>query len=427
MAKTSIFEPLFDDGLASINFFNGRLLSAEDLKTERTANREGHRRLARAIGGGVVYGLEVRTADGSSASAPAVTVTAGLAVNRTGDTIRLEQDTEVSLLTAQTGDGTTVTRVFHDCVPPRVGSYDPGAGAYLLTISSAKGGRGLAPVSGLGNEQAGCNLRYLVEGVEFRMTAIPEGLEINSPQRLRNLLAYRFFDAPPADGSVWDPQQSAADTLIETLTAIGSLTSCDVPLALVYWTAAGIRFVEMWVVRRPAARANEGSRNWELSLEPRRLRAGEARFRQFQSHVQDLRFELAQPHLARATDHFRYLPAAGLLPLGNIRLYERRLAPPPGMALFGFDYERFFAGRALAEPVFLDRARVPALLRDSFQYAPIDVEAKDMFWLYFIRESIQPIDNRQPAQPYLLFAHGHMRFYAEARFNLSLWDYSNYM
>ena len=49
-----------------------------------------------------------------------------------------------------------------------------GAGAYLLTIGPASGGKGLAPVSGLGNEQAGCNLRYLVEGVEFRMIAIPD-------------------------------------------------------------------------------------------------------------------------------------------------------------------------------------------------------------------------------------------------------------
>src|SRR6476619_6317711 len=101
MPKTSVFEPLFDDGLASINFFNGRLLSAEDLKTEKKAAREERRRLGQAIGDGIAYGLEVRDADASTKDGPAVTVTNGMAINRLGETIWLPSTTDVSLITAK--------------------------------------------------------------------------------------------------------------------------------------------------------------------------------------------------------------------------------------------------------------------------------------------------------------------------------------
>src|SRR2546427_871826 len=116
MAKTSVFTALFDDGLPSVNFFNGRLLSAEDLKTETHANRAERRRLGLAIGDGVVNGLSVRPAQGNSADSPVVTVTAGLAVDSKGDTVRLPVEVDVSLLPSKpAAPGTTTVETFDYC------------------------------------------------------------------------------------------------------------------------------------------------------------------------------------------------------------------------------------------------------------------------------------------------------------------------
>src|ERR1044072_2669892 len=99
MADTAVFTPLFDnDNVRSVNFFNGRLLSGEDMTTQRKADREERRRLAQAIGGGVVEGFAVRAADTRSASNPPVTVSAGLAFDGKGDSIRLANDAQVSLV-----------------------------------------------------------------------------------------------------------------------------------------------------------------------------------------------------------------------------------------------------------------------------------------------------------------------------------------
>ncbi len=58
-SQISLQQPILDGGIRSINFFNGRLLSARDLTREQSANREADRRLGQAIGEGIAYGLEV--------------------------------------------------------------------------------------------------------------------------------------------------------------------------------------------------------------------------------------------------------------------------------------------------------------------------------------------------------------------------------
>src|ERR1041384_8291391 len=96
---TALLQPILDSATRSINFFNGRLLSGEDLTTERTANRQIQSRLAQAVGAGIAYGLEVAEAVAvSTKTAPVVTVTKGLALNQCGQTLALAADTEVCLV-----------------------------------------------------------------------------------------------------------------------------------------------------------------------------------------------------------------------------------------------------------------------------------------------------------------------------------------
>ena len=73
-SQISLQQPILYGGILSINFFNGRLLSARDLTREQSANRESDRRLGQAIGEGIAYGLEVSKSTASTQQAPVVTV-----------------------------------------------------------------------------------------------------------------------------------------------------------------------------------------------------------------------------------------------------------------------------------------------------------------------------------------------------------------
>ena len=79
---------ILDLELRHINFFNGRLLSGEDLSAERDATHAHGRFLGQAIGAGVVNGLEVSSVQSDSAADVQVEIKAGLAVNKNGQALR---------------------------------------------------------------------------------------------------------------------------------------------------------------------------------------------------------------------------------------------------------------------------------------------------------------------------------------------------
>src|SRR6185369_10222648 len=91
MRSTELLQPILEGGVRSINFFNGRLLTGEDLTAEQAANREWLGRLGRLLAGG----LEVRAP--KVAKTPTVFVEPGLAMNALGQTLRLSNTVEVSL------------------------------------------------------------------------------------------------------------------------------------------------------------------------------------------------------------------------------------------------------------------------------------------------------------------------------------------
>src|SRR5215213_736031 len=97
-SRIDLQQPVLDGAIQSINFFNGRLLSARDLTLEQSAYREADRRLGRALGDGVAYGLEVSKTPDSTRKAPAARIEAGLAINRRGDPLVLAARTDVALV-----------------------------------------------------------------------------------------------------------------------------------------------------------------------------------------------------------------------------------------------------------------------------------------------------------------------------------------
>jgi hypothetical protein len=377
MATTHLFEPLLDSGIRWVHYFNGRLVSAEDQFAEQFANGQEHRRLGQAIGAGVVHGLDVVESSSSTAAQPVLTVTRGLALSRSGAALALSADTTVALVRPQGAQGDSAAG-FGECSPVTPGVYLTGAGIYLLTIAPAEGTEGRAPVSGLGNLPAPCNVRYRVETVQFRLLEVPHttfGLQHTdlASERLRNRIAYACFGTRDLGSEALRPPATGYGAL-DTLRGSGRLSACEVPLALLYWTLDGLQFVDRWAVRRrttadawPVREAPETAilpARWSLLLGDRRLSEAEAMFLQFAEQITPA--QVAAP----AARHFAYLPAAGFLPLGGV----------------SSAWQTFLQGMQPAGPTVGDLAFLRWLIHDSLYVEPIDVSNPPPIQVYAFPE-----------------------------------------
>jgi hypothetical protein len=399
--------------LRSINFFNGRLLTGDDLRREQATELARLQRLGKGVGEGVAHGLEVEEALATSTkSRPVVTVSDGLAFSRSGTALELPAPVDVSLYRDVPPDGAEPGNLFADCQPYAPGTYTAGAGVYLLTIGPDREGEGLAPVSGLGNEPATCNVAVSVEAVTFRLIRLAlSHEELADKARLRNRVAYQCFGAEALAGAVADPFGPPVETygLLDTLRT-QTLTADEVPLAIIGWSVDdGIQFVDLWSVRRRLTRrAAEG--DWVALVSDRRRAEGEAMFLQFQAQLEDLRDSTASPQTLRARDSFGLLPPLGFVPVG-----------PLGTG--AFDREQFFRDVHVREPVYAEGAKVAALVRASFAYPPVDPYGVELVWLYLVREAVQAPG---PTQDYLIFANGKTPYVGDPRFDLAYWDFANY-
>src|SRR5882724_9527139 len=138
MSAVDLQTPITDDGsISSINFFNGRLLTARDLNNEQQANRQADLRLGQAVGDGIAYGLEIAPAPNPKKDAPVIRVKPGLAINRNGQTLRLVGETDIALVRRANPDEATA-KLFSECLPLQAGTYVAGAGVYLLTLAPAE-------------------------------------------------------------------------------------------------------------------------------------------------------------------------------------------------------------------------------------------------------------------------------------------------
>src|SRR4051812_40397348 len=156
MAKTQLKTPYFDDGIRSVNFFNGRVLSGEDLTQEQVARQTVALRLGRAAGAGIVDGLQGGIASvGNSETTPLGTVQPGLAGNAQGRTMELWRSVDVSLLPppSPAASQAALDEVFGPCDQPDGASattYTAGTGVYLLVICPLEGREGRAVSGGIG-------------------------------------------------------------------------------------------------------------------------------------------------------------------------------------------------------------------------------------------------------------------------------------
>jgi hypothetical protein len=418
------------NGVRTVNFFNGRLLTAADLRREQDANAVLRDRLGLAAGDGIVSGLRVGMPPAHPAPDPAhpvVRVTAGVAVNRAGHALRLPYDIDVSL-ERPAGTGLTATLAtpgsFAACSGLPDGAPLATSGVYLLTVAPCRQAQGRAPVGGLGNEIAPCGTDADAEGVQFRIVLVNLPTAVLADARIRNRLAHLMFgtEDDAAHRLELDPFGGPAQPygLMDQLRAT-ALVNEEVPLACLLWVPGqGILFVDEWCVRRPVAVRGEES-DWPEVTSPRRRIEGQAAFQQFQAELAGLAAAAAPaPTTIRAQDQFRRLPPAGLVPLASARFPR------------GFDLIRFFDGMttrpatASEDPVYLDGARLEALLQQSFRGRAIDPQADEFVWTYLVRQNVVGAQADNTVQTFVLFASGFLAYAGDAQYDLSRFDFADY-
>jgi hypothetical protein len=410
MSTIYLEEPLTAGGIQAINFFNGRLLSGEDLTHEQAMNFLAQRRLGQTIGTGVAFGLEVEKTKGQTASNPLLSVKHGLAVNAEGQTLWVQDDIELAIVRSSESVAAS-GEVFSDCAPSASSVSVSGDGVYLLVIAPAKKKEGKAPVSGLGDVPAACASRYTTLGVQFRL--IPLNLDpVSSSERARNEVAYQCFGLPEKQAN--DFLSAALARLsqraygLETRVPAGRMATRDVPLALIQWTASGMGFVDMWAERRRLTKAATDA-FWEPLIGDRRLAEGEAMFLQFQDHSQHLAASADVSTIA-AADHFVFLPPLGILPV------QGKGSPR------GFHPTLFFGARASLDVAMLDADQLPPLLDASFRHEPVRLGSVGKLQLYLIWESVRAIEAGTASQLMMVFASPSLPYRGTARFGYAKWS-----
>jgi hypothetical protein len=416
---TRLDDAVVDGGIRLVNFFNGRLLSAEDLRSEQDARRAALQRLGLGVGEGVLYGLEVAPMTaGSTPEEPVVTVRGGAAINGEGALLSLPVDVRLSLVRDERHSATAAGGLFADCAPLQAGTFTTGAGLYLLTVRPGAAEQGRAPVSGLGNVSARCNTRWSVEGVRFRLIQV--GLtqaDLQSPPLLRNLFAYRAYGAgdPRRDGFLAAPfglpvgGYGLLDDLRSTI-----LGREEVPLALVFWTAAdGIVFVDLWSVRRRATRPPADA-CFPTLLGDRVLAEAEARLLQFEQQVEQALLSGAPLDEEAASGRFAFLPPLGLVPV-------RGVGSPRG-----FDVEAFFTPQADSEVPTTDASLLRGLVHESLFHEPIAVDGVEPIQLYTLWENGQALAQGQTTQLVVVFAKATLPYRGVARYGVDTFRSSRF-
>jgi hypothetical protein len=410
-----LFTPILNDRTRSVRFFNGRLLSGEAMTDEQSGQRVARELLAQAVGEGIAQGFEVKEAVGASTTlAPVLSIGAGVAINRRGEILLLAADTEVKLI-RPAHPATAPASLFQTCTPPTQGVYVADSGVYLLTVCSIGAANGLAQVSGLGGIQASCNAKYIVDAVQFRLIELPVDKAVLNDARARNLVAYQCFGADHLLDFARDPFGTTGEprTLLDEVRDTKQLTDCDVPLALMYWTATGgIQFLDMWSVRRRVTKTNAPPFLAELS--DVRLAASEAMVLQFQEQIAALRSSGTNLASVVASDRFIRLPPIGIL-------------PTPGGPASGFLYSTFFNGVKVGGPAFIEGARFDELCREAMRYPSIRVADQELVRLYVLRENRQSVNGGTASTtPVLVFVNGHVPDRGDPHYDLAYWNYATY-
>ncbi len=271
--------------LKGLNYFDGKFLRAEDLKTEQSFLRYQVRLSNQGAGAGVVYGYDVTTTDLAS-----ITVKQGLAFDPLGRALLLTVDKTLDLggliAATQKQDPTASgspagSSDFEDCTIALEGGTVPtasGSDLYLLTVAFVEALCGEEDVFGRLCEDA-CvdakNRRFILDGVVFR--ALPlvglgqlpgTGSSVPmEPKHYRSRVASAFFQAERQAV----PSQVSGAGVQGGVFCLGArqLTGEDVPIAVFSRSGNTTNFLDAWIGRRERIEPpNRRYWAWRMSMRP---------------------------------------------------------------------------------------------------------------------------------------------------------------
>jgi hypothetical protein len=416
MSTRQLSEVVTDNRLRSINFFNGRLLTAEDLGQEQTVRRAADARLGQAIGSGIAFGLEVSQPI-SATSQPVVTVQPGLAINLRGQALSVSDAVDVSLVRPTGAVAAAGPGVFTDCQPPQPGVFVADAGVYLLVMCPASATDGRAPANGLGTCTVSCNARYSLEGVQFRLVQLPTAADLTKPALLRNSVAYEcfgtFIDTLAMLGDPFNALWARTGLLDRMRSNNVGISDCDVPLAVIYWTLDGIQFIDMWSVRRRLTE-QAAVRSWPLLFSDRRLSETDAMIQQFQDQIEAVFAGESGLENIKMTDRFTFLPPVGLVPMRG-----------PGSPK-GFDAGTFFGSFSSRTIATMDGASLRSLFAEARDHEPIDLRSQSKIQLYVIFENLVAVKAQQSAQFSVVFASRYLTNRETARYSFASFELGHF-
>lgn len=415
MSTRSLLEPILDDGIKNTHYFEGRLLTARDLRDQENANRQNRRKLGRTLGTGVVEGLEVKLEnDGSDGYSPIVKVSKGIAINAEGDVLEVRQEyIKIKLSYEEVEDREQNSEIFFSCVsPPDINPLPSGAGLYVLAMSPTSEYLDYAPKNGLieNGVSSSCGRRYEVEGAKFSLIKFDplklSGLrkvttdyinnnmfslssEINNlskiakVSKLRNIIANICFGTDYLytqnfnavfDDTIFNSKYNLGH--LEQLVGVTrGINTCDVPLAVVFWDDEKVQFIDEWSVKRSLLYDNKldklifrYSKRVDFSMA--------CQFRQHVNELVSMMKDVQGLSSSNIKDLFYYLPEVGVLPIVE------------GASNKAFQLSKVFDGYYSGSPTTLNYLKSREFINRSGGNLPIDLESTDVVQLYWVDEDI---------------------------------------
>ncbi|HLO03157.1 MAG TPA: hypothetical protein VK191_08620 [Symbiobacteriaceae bacterium] len=301
MDQKGLNQPVTTGGVRLPTFYNGRVLTAEDLQQLQAAEGALRQQVARAAGSGIARGLTC------TAAQTMIQVDAGLGVGADGALLYLANPVEVAIAGITSKTATAVG--FQDCGLKSAPLNLTGEAPYLLVAGPAQTAVDSSPQvwpTGSGKITS-CGPGSLELGVQFRLLALPwsgSAAEFSNVSHLQSALALECFDG----GRLPYGQSQLGAFAAAQLRADGLLAQNEVPLCLFYWRSGQILFLDQWAVRRRVEMPMLGPDGVGLL----HVAEGEALSQQFQAQLATLTVSGGIAVEAKAC--FQALPAAGFVP-----------------------------------------------------------------------------------------------------------------
>ncbi|MDH3663416.1 MAG: hypothetical protein OEU92_25945, partial [Alphaproteobacteria bacterium] len=315
-------------------WFDGRYLTARDLTREQNYFLSRQAAIGKAIGRGVVEGLEVEVDPGASAERSRIVIHAGQGIAFDGAHLILPEDLSVNLadITVQ------------DAINARLGlSANPGApirsrtGLFVLSLRA---------VEYTANETAAFPTTVTGERRTHKGDRI-EAVAVTATQ-------YGAIDAPFDSAEA----RAMAEARIFRNEEDAGLPGHALPLAMLSLRNGAIEWVDMHLVRRELVASKRNLLGLGLSRDQLRL----AHFHQYRAALADVVAnyrDRGQAPRFNADQHFHVLPPAGPIPAAAV--------DPAAQT------QLFFPGEIEVELSIIPEDELPALIDDSFELPPIDL------------------------------------------------------